>query len=87
MKTTAQGVDCLFPEGKIDTHTHTHTHTHTNPKYYRFVQRVKCPKALGFFWVLVFVSFLTEFVVKLFGEEKDRGKVLKPISFSQGNFC
>ena len=36
----------------------------------------------GFFWVLVFVLFLTEFVVKIFGEIKDTGKVLKHISLS-----
>ena len=39
---------------------------------------------LGFFLggVLVFVLFLTEFVVKIFGEIKDTGKVLKHISLS-----
>ena len=86
MKTTTQGADSLFPEGKTHTHTHTHvhthTHTHTNPKYYRFVQRVKWPQVLGVFLVLVLVLFLTEFVVKIFGEIKDTGKVMKHISLS-----
>ena len=72
---------------RTHTHTHVHTHTHTNPKYYRFVQRVKWPKVLGVFLVLVLVLFLTEFVVKIFGEIKDTGKVMKHISLSWGNFC
>ena len=44
MKTTTQGADSLFPEGK--THTHTHIYTQTHTKKVRFSHAVEYYSAI-----------------------------------------